>query len=338
MGKETSSKKVAAQKLMPQVLKMLEAQGGQSLRAARKRLVAINVENAIARKGLEMYAENWNDVIHPSILSLSSEAVSEKPSAVNDLQVMVLLLTAAMDIHDDVLDKSLTKNGKKTLFGKFGEDLAILIGDALLMESLMMLPTFRNSMDLESFDRLTLAVKNTLLQVGNAHLIELQLKRKTDVTPQDILSLIEKKAAIFEGLAEIGAIAGKGSKDQINVLKAVAETFGYLVMLREEFIDMFEPDELSSRLKNEYPPLPLLYACNDPNVKKCLEKMRSGRITENSVQDLINLVYENQDVVKLKQAMGKKATQTIRLLGTQVLNKKPVLSLASLIETTLEDL
>ena len=338
MGKGTSSKKMTEQKLMPQVLKMLEAQGGQSLEQARKRLVAIKVENAIAREGMEMYAENWNDVIHPSILSLSSGAVSERPSDVTDLQVMVLLMTAAMDIHDDVLDKSLTKNGKETLYGKFGEDLAILVGDALLMESLMMLPSFRNLMDLESFDRIILSVKNTLLQVGDAHLTELQLKGRADVTPQDILDLIEKKASIFEGIAEIGAIAGKGSQDQINVLKYAARTFGYLGILREEFIDMFEPDELLSRLKNEYLPLPVLCAIEDPSVKQYLVKMGSEKITEDLVQNLVNLVYKNQNVKRLKQAMKKKARQAISLLNKQILDKKSVLPLNLLIKTTLEDL
>jgi geranylgeranyl diphosphate synthase type II len=338
MGKEKSSKKVIGKKLMPQVLKILEAQGGQSLLQARERLVAIKLENANARKGLEMYAENWIDTIHPSILSLSAEAVSESVSSVSDLQVMFLLMTAAMDIHDDVLDKSLSKNGKETLYGKFGEDLAILVGDALLMESLMMLPSFRDTMNSESFSRLLYAVKSTLLQVGNAHLIELQLKKKADVTPQDILDLIEKKAAIFEGLAEIGAIAGKGSTDQTNVLKATAKTFGYLVMLREEFIDMFEPDELYSRLKNEYPPLPILCAIEDPSVKKYMTSMESGEITEDSTQELINLVYKNRNVIELKQALRKKAKQTIGLLKKQNLSEKSVTSLTLLMETTLEDI
>lgn len=323
---------------MPEVLKMLKAQGGQSLDQARKRLIAIKVEDATARKGLKMYAENWNDFIHPSILSLASDAVSERQPFVVDLQVMVLLITAAMDIHDDVLDKSLTKNGKATLYGKFGEDLAILIGDALLMESLMMLPSFRNSMDLESFDQLVLSVKNSLLQVGDAHLFELQLKRRANVLPQDVLDLVERKSTIFEGIAEIGAIAGKGSQEQIDVLKAAARSFGYLVMLREEFIDMYEPNELSSRLRNEYPPLPVLYALDDQKVKEYVATFRTRKITENMAQELVNLVYENQDVVKLRKSMIEKATKTIASLDLSQLRKKPVFSLVSLIKVTLEDL
>jgi geranylgeranyl pyrophosphate synthase len=338
MEKKTLGKKAAEKKLMPQVLRMLEAQGGKSLDQARKRLSIIGVENAEALESMEMYANNWNDVIHPAILSLSSDAVSKRSPVITDLQVMILLLTSAMDIHDDVMDKSKTKNGKVTLYGKFGEDLAILVGDALLMESLMMLNSFRNSMDTESFDRIVATVKNSLLEVGNAHLMELQLKKKANVSPQEILNLIEKKAAIFEGIAGIGAIAGKGSPDQINALKAAARAFGFLIMLREEFIDMFEPDELSSRIKNEYPPLPIICAIEDPKVKEYVAMLGRRKITKNATQELIDLVYKNPNVIKLKEMMENRANQTNKLLKISRLNKWPTVSLSLLINATLEDL
>ncbi|MGA3059613.1 MAG: polyprenyl synthetase family protein [Candidatus Bathyarchaeia archaeon] len=338
MPKKVLGKKAAEKKLMPQIIMMLEAQGGKSLEQARKRLSYIGVENAEAIESMEMYADNWNDVIHPAILSLSAEAVSKRALVVTDLQVMVLLLTSAMDIHDDVMDKSMTKNGKITLFGKFGEDLAILVGDALLMESLMMLNSLGNSMAKESFDHITVTVKNSLLEVGNAHLMELQLKRNANVLPQEILDLIEKKAAIFEGIAGIGAVAAGGSPEQIDVLKKAARAFGYLVMLRDEFIDMFEQDELSSRVKNEYPPLPIIYAIKDPKVKEYITTLRRKKITKKSMQELINLVYENQNVISLKEMMKSRAIQTTELLNRGSLNKKPASLLASLIDATLEDL
>jgi geranylgeranyl pyrophosphate synthase len=338
MVKKTLGKKAAEKKLMPQVLRMLEAQGGKSLDQARKRMSAIGVENAEALESMEMYANNWNDVIHPAILSLSSDAVSKRSPVITDLQVMILLLTSAMDIHDDVMDKSKTKNGKVTLYGKFGEDLAILVGDALLMESFMMLNSFSNSMDTESFNQIVATVKNSLLEVGNAHLMELQLKKKANVSPQEILNLIEKKAAIFEGIAGIGAIAGKGSPDQINALKTAARTFGYLIMLREEFIDMFEPDELSSRIKNEYLPLPIICAIEAPKVKEYVAMLGRRRITKNATQELIDLVYKNPNVIKLKEMMESRANQTNELLKISRLNKRLTVSLSLLIDATLEDL
>jgi len=318
---------------------MLDAQGGKSLEQARKRLIAMGVDNAEARQSMKMYAENWKDVIHPSILSLSSDAVSEGTPIVIDLQVMILLLTAAMDIHDDVMDKSTEKNGKATLYGKYGDDLAILVGDALLMESFMMLDVFRKSIDPESFDCIVTTLKKSLLEVGNAHLMELQLKKKkASVLPEELISLIEKKAAIFEGIAEIGAIAGKGAFDQINALKAWAKAFGYLVIVREEFIDMFEPAELSNRLINEYLPLPILYAIEDPEVKEYVAKLGDGKITEAIIQGLINLVYENKNVIRLKVTMENRLSQALKQLETNSLNKKPASSLAILIQATLEDL
>jgi geranylgeranyl pyrophosphate synthase len=337
MKEKATNKKPTAEKLMPQILKMLDAQGGRSLEQARKCLSAIGIEDQKARESLEIYASNWNDVIHPAILSLSSDAVSKRTPVITDLQVMILLLTASMDIHDDVMDKSVTKNNKPTLYGQFGEDLAILIGDALLMEGFLRLYSTRNSMDPTMFDRIVAVVKNTLLEVGNAHLMELHLK-KNDVLAKDVISLIEKKAAIFEGIAEIGAIAGRGSNDQINTLKASARAFGYLVMIREEFIDVFEPAELKNRLKNEYLPLPILCAIENPKVKNKVMTLLSGKMTKNSVQELVHLVFENQNVIELKNTMENRVSTVNRLLQQQYLIKKPALLLATLIKSVLEDL
>jgi geranylgeranyl pyrophosphate synthase len=338
MKKEALDCKEKEGKLLPKILVMLEAQGCESLEKAKKRAKAIGIENIKARESIEMYASNWNDYVHPALLSLSSDAVSKRLPITVDLQVMMLLQTAAMDIHDDVMDKSKMKNGKPTLFGKYGEDLAILVGDAFLMESFLMLPQFKSMVNNDTFTRICATVRKTLLEVGNAHLLELNLKNNSELQSQQIIDLIERKAAIFEGISEIGAIVGNGSKDQVDALKAGARTFGYLVMLREEFIDMFEPVELSSRLRNEYLPLPIVVSLEDPKVRGYVEAFKKGRVTEKSAHELVDIVLRNQNVKRLKETMEVRVTQTVKLLRSQRLKKKPVSSMASLIEATLEDL
>jgi geranylgeranyl pyrophosphate synthase len=338
MKKDVFDVKGQKTKLMPQMLKMLEAQSYESLEQARKRVKAIGIQNSRARESIEIYATNWNDYVHPAILSLASDAVSKRQPVIDDLQVMILLQTAAMDIHDDVMDKSKMKNGKPTLFGKFGQDMAILVGDAFFMESLMMLPSLKSLIDEVSFERILATVRSTLLEVGNAHLLELSLKGRLDLQPQEIIDLIERKAAIFEGIAEIGAIIGRATEDQINALKVSARTFGALVMLREEFIDMFEPVELSSRLINEYPPLPIVISLDYPKAREYVEKFRKGKVTQKLVSELTSVVLRNRNVSNLKKTMEVRAAQTVQLLRAQHFKKKPASSLASLIQATLEDL
>ena len=51
----------------------------------------------------------------------------------------VVLLAGAADIHDDIMDKSPKKELKLTVFGKFGQDIAILSGDALLLKGIYLL-------------------------------------------------------------------------------------------------------------------------------------------------------------------------------------------------------
>lgn len=184
MRKECSRKKLDNEKLMPQIIRMLDKQGSMALEQARRRILAIKVESVEAQEGLKLYAKNWRDMIHPALLSLSVNAVSNGTFDVTDLQIVVLLLTAAMDIHDDVMDKSKTKSGKPTLYGKFGESLAILMGDALLMEGFMMLHSLNHSLEAKSYDQIMDIVNNSLFEVGNAHLMELDSRIKSALRPR----------------------------------------------------------------------------------------------------------------------------------------------------------
>jgi geranylgeranyl pyrophosphate synthase len=67
----------------------------------------------------------WNDTTRPGVLALAYEAVGGKAEEVVPLQTAMLFIDAAMDIHDDIIDKSIIKGSKETLYGKFGEETAL---------------------------------------------------------------------------------------------------------------------------------------------------------------------------------------------------------------------
>jgi geranylgeranyl pyrophosphate synthase len=108
--------------------------------------------------------------------------------------------------------------------------------------------------------------------------------------------------------------------------------------LREEFVDIFEVEELNRRLKNETLPIPLMFALEDPEMKKRIVRMiKRGKITSKEISQLADLVLDMEPVIALKRKMEKLRDRAI-LLARQLANRKSRALLTSLAPSMLEDL
>ena len=103
--------------------------------------------------------------------------------------------------------------------------------------------------------------------------------------------------------ARMGAVLGKGTKEEIESLGHYGKTLGLLMTLRDEFIDVFEVDELTNRFKNECLPLPLLYAFQDPCIKKEIVQLLEREITKVEMDRILDLVINSPEVRKLGKKM-----------------------------------
>jgi len=336
--KQKSVKTDSREKLMGKVLEIFRERSTKPLDLARKEILEMNIESQKAREALKYYTKNWDDITHPGILSIACEAVGGNPVDAIPIQVVMLLLAAAIDIHDDIIDQSKIKNGKPTIFGKFGKDMALLVGDALLMKSFTLLYKCEEKFPQKTVSALFDTIENTLFEMGNAHLLEIHFKGRLDVIPDEYLKVIEKKAANVEAQTRIGAIIGKSTKNEIEALGKYGRILGILITLREEFIDVFEPEELHNRMKNECLPLPILYAFQNPQVKKkILKKLAKGKISENTADEIVEIVLSSKEVQKLKGIMQKISEEALDIVyQSPELYIKPMLTL--LLRATLEDL
>ncbi|MCK4482789.1 polyprenyl synthetase family protein [Candidatus Bathyarchaeota archaeon] len=336
--KQKSVKTDSREKLMGKVLEIFRERSTKPLDLARKEILEMNIESQKAREALKYYTKNWDDITHPGILSIACEAVGGNPVDAIPIQVVMLLLAAAIDIHDDIIDQSKIKNGKPTIFGKFGKDMALLVGDALLMKSFTLLYKCEEKFPQKTVSALFDTIENTLFEMGNAHLLEINFKGRLDVIPDEYLKVIEKKAANVEAQTRIGAIIGRSTKNEIEALGKYGRILGILITLREEFIDVFEPEELHNRMKNECLPLPILYAFQNPRVKKkILKKLAKGKISENTADEIVEIVLSSKEVQKLRGIMEKISEEALDFVyQSPELYIKPMLTL--LLRATLEDL
>jgi geranylgeranyl pyrophosphate synthase len=328
----------SGEKVSEKIRKTLIQKSAKALTIAHQEILSENPQSKEAQDAIEYYVANWKEAIHPGLIAFTSEAVGGDPEKLLDMQVVMLLFAAAIDLHDDIIDNSLKKGGKFTVFGKFGRDITILLGDAFMIKGFALLNRAEEKLSPEKRKQVSTLIKHALFEVGDAHALELKFKRRWDADPNDYLKVLEKKAAIIEAEAKIGALVGGGKTHEIEALGRYGRVLGLMGALREDFIDIFEVQELSNRIKNECLPIPIMYALRDAKAsKEICQILSKKKIKEEDSWRLVDIVYNTKTVKKLREEMLKNIVNALNVLAV-FKNSHAVTFLKTLMKSTMEDL
>jgi geranylgeranyl diphosphate synthase type I len=308
------------------VIKELQKRSAKSLRMAKDTVLRMKVESREINEAIKHYIRSWSDYVHPGLMSIACEAVGGNPDEAVPIQVVMLILTAAADIHDDIIDESKIKYRKPTVFGKFSKDIALLVGDAFLLRGITFLNEIKNQIPEAKANAVWNIIFSRFFELGDAEAIEVSVRGNIDVSPEEYLRILERKASIFEAYMRIGALIGGGDQDAVDVLGNYGKTLGILLSIREDVIDTFEPGELQNRMKNECLPLPILYAFKNPLIRKTiLNYLSKPKISNKDAERIVDIVFDEKNVEMLKNKIEdivEKASENIAVLENEKLKSQ----------------
>jgi geranylgeranyl pyrophosphate synthase len=327
---------VPKKELIKKVKALLWARGQKSLQIAKQAILQEKIEFEPLQVALRYFIEEfWEDVMHPALLSLACEVVGGNPDATTHVAAAIVLLAGGADVHDDIIDQSTIKDSKPTVLGKFGKDIAILVGDALLFRGLYLLHEACEALPKNQKQPILELTKQAFFGISSAEAKEISLKGKID-SAEEFLDMIKMKAAVGEAAMKIGAILGGGTSEEIESLGHYGKTLGVLFTIRDEFIDVFELDELKNRAEKECLPLPILCTLKDASKADTIMRMVGGStITEKDVEIILDLIINSKETRELKKEMRlliKEESQRLHLIK---LHKK---SFMLLLRSMMEDL
>jgi len=318
-----------APKMGKLIIADLERRSKKGLDLAKQVLQAEKIEHATLRHALEHYIDHWNDSAHPGLFSMACEAAGGRPDDAVLTQAAITMMAAAFDIHDDIIDKSEVKHKIPTVYGKFGAEIALLLGDAFLIEGFKLFVDSTTRLPKEKEKEALETVKRLTFEVGRAHAIEVDLKERKNTAPDDYMKVIEMKAAGIELDMRVGAMFAEAADKRVDALARLGRILGILGTLREEFIDVLEIEELCQRIAVQDLPLPLLFAMKDHEAKRKVSNTISKRkITRNDVDELVDVTLEVEPVVELKERMqrlmdeGLETTNNLARSKTQAILKR----------------
>ena len=303
-------------KLMIEALNLLKKRGQKASDIARKAILQEKIHDAPLSEALRYFTDNWRDFNHPALLSLACEAVGGHPDATTNIGAAIVLLTSAADIHDDIIDQSIIKGGKLTVFGKFGKDIALLAGEIFLFKGLTLLHEARQRLPEQQGQAIIKLTEHAFFEIVSAEAKETSFKGKYDLAPEEYSNIIGMKAAIAEATMRMGAILGCGTSEEIEALGHYGRTLGILTTIRDEFIDIFEPNELKNRAEKECLPLPILYAFKNTKTKnEVIRLLKKRKLTEKNAYTIVDAVTDAKEVKKLKKQMQMLIRKEIKRLN-----------------------
>jgi geranylgeranyl pyrophosphate synthase len=324
------------EKLMKRAIRLIEKRGKRAVEISRQLALQDVTKYEPLNNSIKYFMnEFWFDFLHPALISLACEAVGGNSEDSTAVSAAFVLLAGAADIHDDIIDESKFKEPLLTVYGKFGQDIAVLSGDAILLRGLYVLDEALEPISKEKKKMILKSIRQAFLELCGGEAREASWRGKTEIPKEDYLEIVKQKAAASEAATRVGAIIGGGSQREVELLGHYGRTFGVLFTLRNEFIDVFEPDELRNRLENECLPLPILIAFHDESRKNKIHQLLKKKLTEKTIEEILDLSMDFKETRLLVKDMKKWVKTEISLIPKTLHNRE---ELELILQATLEDI
>ncbi|MFN3868039.1 MAG: polyprenyl synthetase family protein [Hyphomicrobiaceae bacterium] len=134
-------------------------------------------------------------------------------------------------LHDDVVDESNTRRGKRAARMIWGNQASVLVGDFLLGQA------FRMLVDVGSLPVLRI-LSNAAAVIAEGEVMQLAAAKNTATTEDAYLAIIDAKtAALFSGAAESGAAIANRPAQELEALRSYGKNLGISFQLIDDALD-----------------------------------------------------------------------------------------------------
>ena len=143
-------------------------------------------------------------------------------------------------IHDDLpcMDNDDYRRGRLTNHKVYGEDIAVLAGDALLTAAFSFLAKAPYSADIRIKAVEVLADCAGELGMVGGQILDMQSEER-QCTHQEVVDIQSRKTgALIRAACILGVLAGQGSAEQINAAGEFADHLGLAFQIRDDVLDV----------------------------------------------------------------------------------------------------
>ncbi|UPG89376.1 polyprenyl synthetase family protein [Luteibacter aegosomaticola] len=197
--------------------------------------------------------------LRPMLHVLAARTAGYQGTEHAKLAAIIEFIHTSTLLHDDVVDESDMRRGRKTANALWGNAASVLVGDFLYSRS------FQLMVELDDM-RIMRILANTTNTIAEGEVLQLLNIGNADVDEAAYLAVIERKTAVlFAAATELGGVLGGLPDDQVAALRRYGMELGYAFQIADDLLDyVSDADTLGKNIGDDLaegkPTLPLIFA------------------------------------------------------------------------------
>lgn len=177
--------------------------------------------------------ENQGKQLRPTLVALSGGAVGPLTDDSVAVAVIIEMIHLATLVHDDIMDEASMRRRRATLAAKWGNQVAVLLGDCLFAHALKL------SADLPSAE-VSRLVASASGRVCAGEILQSHRRRRWSVDRSDYFKVIEMKTGELFALAcDLGARLSGGSPSEVSALRRYGMSLGTAYQIYDDCLDLY---------------------------------------------------------------------------------------------------
>ncbi len=169
--------------------------------------------------------------LRPMLLLLAAGALGHRGPDAHQLAAVVEFIHTATLLHDDVVDESDLRRGRKTANAVWGNAASVLVGDFLYSRS------FQLMVELERMAVMQI-LADTTNRIAEGEVLQLLHVRNPDTDEPAYLRVIERKTAVlFAAATRLGALLSGADEKTCDALHDYGLNLGYAFQIADDVLD-----------------------------------------------------------------------------------------------------
>lgn len=228
---------------------------------------------------------------------------------------MVELLHTATLVHDDVVDDANERRGFFSINALWKNKIAVLVGDYLLSQGLML------SVQHQQFGMLEI-VSRAVREMAEGELMQMEKARRLDIQEAIYFEIIRQKtASLIAAACSAGAASTQQDREIVEKMRLFGEKTGIAFQIRDDLFDFGTDDvgkPLGIDIKEKKMTLPLIYTlahADKATRRHILNIVKNESDKREKVEEVIHLVRNSGGIEYATEAMLRYRQEAFDLLN-----------------------